>query len=254
MKKQINFIKSEFENAKNNEIESLINLYKNDTRVGVQRLILNAKNNLIKEAKEIERLNLMLKFENNAYNNGKKRIAGIDEVGRGPLAGPVVTASVIFPKNTFIKGINDSKKLSQKKREQLFQEIKDIALEISINMEDNNTIDEINILEATKISMQKNISKFKEKPDYLIIDALNIETNIETLSIPKADSLSISVAAASIIAKVTRDLYMDEISSTYPEYQFHKNKGYGTKEHIDALLKYGPCPIHRKTFIKNFGF
>lgn len=254
MKKQINIIKFEFENAQINKIKDLIDLHKDDERIGVQKLIEKAKKKIDNYEKEMERLHLMLKFENEAYAKGKKRIAGLDEVGRGPLAGPVVTASVILPKDLIIMGINDSKKLSEKKREELFEEIKEKALEITVNMEDNNTIDNINILEATKLSMQKNIEKFNETPDYLIIDAINMKMDIEMCSMPKADMLSQSVAAASIIAKVTRDAYMDRMNELYPEYKFDKNKGYGTKEHIDALLKYGPCPIHRKTFIKNFGF
>lgn len=254
MKKQISNIKLEFEQAKIEEIENLINLYINDERTGVKKLIEKARKRIENHNKELKRLYDMMRLENIAYSKGKKRIAGFDEVGRGPLAGPVVTASVILPKDLLILGINDSKKLSSKKREELFEEIKNKALEITINMEDNLTIDKINILQATKLSMQKNLESFKQKPDYLIIDALDIKTDIEICSMPKADLLSHSVAAASIIAKVTRDAYMNEMHKLYPVYKFDKNKGYGTKEHIDALLKYGHCPIHRKSFIKNLGF
>lgn len=253
MKKQVSIIKQEFAETSWGNIENIIKVYENDDRISVQKIISCYKMKLVKHDNELNRLIKMNEIENKAYALGKKCIAGIDEVGRGPLAGPLLTASVILHKDTKIIGINDSKKLSEKKRESLYSEIIENALEFNINMEDNIVIDEINILEATKKSMKKNISNLKNIPDYLIIDAVNLENlKMTTCSIPKADALSISVAAASIIAKVTRDRYMTKIHDKYPQYGFDKNKGYGTKEHIDAIKKYGPCPIHRNTFIKNF--
>lgn len=254
MKKQIGLIKEEFEKANIEQLEYLISKYIEDERAGVQKILEKAQNKINKYNQEIERINNMNKIENEAYANGRIRIAGLDEVGRGPLAGPVVTAGVILPKDTIILGINDSKKLSKEKREILFEEIKEKAIDLSVSMSDNITIDRINILEATKLCMLKNIESFKEKPDFLIIDSVKLNTDIEMCSTPKADLLSQSVAAASIIAKVTRDAYMDKMHEIYPQYGFNKHKGYGTPEHIKAIIKYGPCPIHRKTFIKNIGF
>lgn len=252
MKKSINEIKTEFLNTPIANIYKVINIYNNDQRIGVQNLIKSYKNKLKKYEEELIRIEHMKKYEKEAYSQGKNLIAGIDEVGRGSFAGPVVTASVILPKDFNILGINDSKKLNQEKRNKLFKLIKENAIEITVNMEDNNVIDEINILQATIKSMIKNIHNFKNKPDYIIIDAVNINLNIPYISMPKADEKSISVAAASIIAKVTRDEYMSQMHLIYPQYKFNINKGYGTKEHIEAIKKYGPCSIHRKSFIKNY--
>ena len=252
MKKSINEIKTEFLNTPIIDIYKVINIYNNDQRIGVQNLIKSYKNKLKKYEEELIRIENMKKYEKEAYSQGKNLIAGIDEVGRGPFAGPVVTASVILPKDCNILGINDSKKLSEEKRNELFKLIKEQAIEITINMEDNNVIDEINILQATITSMTKNVHSFKNKPDYLIVDAVNLNLNIPCIAMPKADEKSISVAAASIIAKVTRDEYMSQMHLIYPQYKFNINKGYGTKEHIEAIKKYGPCPIHRKSFIKNY--
>ncbi len=252
MKKSINEIKTEFLNTPIIDIYKVINIYNNDQRIGVQNLIKSYKNKLKKYEEELIRIENMKKYEKEAYSQGKTLIAGIDEVGRGPFAGPVVTASVILPKDCNILGINDSKKLSEEKRNELFKLIKEQAIEITINMEDNNVIDEINILQATIKSMTKNVHSFKNKPDYLIVDAVNLDLNIPCIAMPKADEKSISVAAASIIAKVTRDEYMSQMHLIYPQYKFNINKGYGTKEHIEAIKKYGPCPIHRKSFIKNY--
>ncbi len=252
MKKSINEIKTEFLNTPIIDIYKVINIYNNDQRIGVQNLIKSYKNKLKKYEEELIRIENMKKYEKEAYSQGKTLIAGIDEVGRGPFAGPVVTASVILPKDCNILGINDSKKLSEEKRNELFKLIKEQAIEITINMEDNNVIDEINILQATIKSMTKNVHSFKNKPDYLIVDAVNLNLNIPCIAMPRADEKSISVAAASIIAKVTRDEYMSQMHLIYPQYKFNINKGYGTKEHIEAIKKYGPCPIHRKSFIKNY--
>ena len=252
MKKSINEIKTEFLNTSIIDIYKVINIYNDDKRIGVQNLIKSYKNKLKKYEEELIRIENMKKYEKKAYSQGKNLITGIDEVGRGPFAGPVVTASVILPKDCNILGINDSKKLNEEKRNELFKLIKEQAIEITINMEDNNVIDEINILQATIKSMIKNVHNFKNKPDYLIVDAVKLDINIPCISMPKADEKSISVAAASIIAKVTRDEYMSQMHLIYPQYKFNVNKGYGTKEHIEAIKKYGPCPIHRKSFIKKY--
>lgn len=250
--KSIKEIKEEFSKANINNINLLINEYICDERQGIKNLIKTYKNKLIDYEKEIFRTENMKKYEKEAYNKGKTLIGGIDEVGRGPFAGPVVTACVVLPKDFNVLCINDSKKLKEEKRIELFKEIEKYAIDISINMEDNLVIDDINILQATKKSMLKNIENLKQKPDYLILDAIDIETNIPYLSMIKADEKSISVACASIIAKVTRDEYMKKMSVIYPQYKFDENKGYGTKEHIEAIKKYGPCPIHRKSFIKKY--
>ncbi|WP_250278687.1 ribonuclease HII [[Clostridium] colinum] len=252
MSKSIQEIKQEFLNQPINNINELIEKYIQDERKGVKNIIESYNNKFIKYKQELLRIENMKRYENEAYFQGKTLIAGIDEVGRGPFAGPVVTACVILPKDFQVLGINDSKKLSEKKREELFIKIKENALDIAINMEDNHVIDDINILEATKKSMIKNIEDLKNKPDYLILDSIHIDTDIPYISMTKADEKSISVASASIIAKVTRDEYMNKMHLLYPQYKFNENKGYGTKEHIEALKKYGPCPIHRNSFIKNY--
>lgn len=184
----------------------------------------------------------------------RKLICGIDEAGRGPLAGPVSVGAVIMPLDDadIIAGINDSKKLSAKKRDELYDTIKNKAVAYSCIMLDNNIIDEINILEATKRAMYNAVESLKIKPEFVLIDAVNLNLDTESKAIIKGDATSYNIAAASIIAKVTRDRLMDEYDAMYPEYNFKSNKGYGTKEHIEAIKKYGPCPIHRKTFIKNF--
>ena len=186
------------------------------------------------------------------FNN--KLICGIDEAGRGPLAGPVSIGAVIMPldDDNIIVGINDSKKLSPKKRLELYDIIKDRAIAYSCIMLDNEVIDEINILEATKRAMYNAIDSLSVKPELVLVDAVKLNLDIETQAIIKGDATSYNIAAASIIAKVTRDKLMDEYDEMYPMYNFKSNKGYGTKDHIEAIRKYGPCPIHRKSFIKNF--
>lgn len=181
-------------------------------------------------------------------------VAGIDEAGRGPLAGPVVCACVIMPleKDKIIEGINDSKKLSPSKREKLYDQILKTALDYSIVEIDEKIIDEINILNATKLGMKKALENLKIKPDIVLIDAVKIESDIKQENIIKGDALSYNIASASILAKVYRDRLMVELSKKYPQYNFAKHKGYGTKEHIEALKLYGKCPIHRNSFIKNF--
>ena len=194
----------------------------------------------------------MFDYENKYKEYGL--VGGMDEVGRGPLAGPVVCACVIMPldKDKIIEGINDSKKLTPKKRELLYEKIISTAICYSIQEVDEKTIDEINILQATKLGMKKALEKMKTKPDTILIDALNIDTNTRQIGIIKGDSLSYNIASASILAKVYRDRKMLELAKVYPEYHFEKHKGYGTKEHIECLKKYGKCKIHRNTFIKHF--
>ncbi len=190
----------------------------------------------------------MKEYENELYDKGINLIAGIDEVGRGPLVGPVVCACVILPKDFYDERINDSKKLSEKKRNLLYDVIKENALSIGIGVSSEEVIDEINILEATKKAMIEAINNSKIKPEYLLIDAVKLNIDIPQKSIIKGDSKSQSIAAASIIAKVTRDAMMYELDKIHPEYDFANNKGYGTKKHIEALNKYGVLKEHRKTF------
>ena len=194
-----------------------------------------------------------LKFENELYNEGYKYVGGADEVGRGPLAGPVVCAAVIMKKGSRIEGIDDSKKLSPKKREELYDKIIADAISYSIEYIFENEIDEINILQATKKCMARAINNLSVKPDMMLIDALDkLEISCASKAIIHGDALSYSIGAASILAKVSRDRFMTELDKKYPQYGFAENKGYGTKQHIEAIKKYGPCEIHRRTFIKNF--
>lgn len=204
--------------------------------------------------KEEERLKLLKADEEKLHEKNIEYIAGIDEAGRGPLAGPVVVGVVIMPKDSMIEGVNDSKKVSEKKREKLYDEITSEAIAWGVGIVDQNEIDEINILNATKKAVTMAISSLKVKPDLILVDAL---TNIDTCGIPyksiiKGDAKEYSIAAASIIAKVTRDRIMREWDEVFPEYGFKGHKGYGTAKHIAAIKEYGPCMLHRKTFIKNF--
>lgn len=197
----------------------------------------------------------LYQYEEQLEDLGIKYIAGVDEVGRGPLAGPVVVAAVILPLNLRIKGINDSKKLSLKKRNELYKIILNEALAVNVSFIDERVIDEINIYEATKKGMLEAISGLKIKPEHVLIDAMPLrELDIAHTSIIHGDALSASIGAASIIAKVTRDEYMDKMDIKYPNYGFKHHKGYCTKEHLEALEKYGPCEIHRKSFapVKKF--
>lgn len=194
----------------------------------------------------------MLQFEKDYISQGKKFVAGIDEAGRGPLAGPVVVASVIMPMDNIIEGINDSKKLSEKKRNLLFEKIKEVAIAYHIEVVDEKVIDQINILNATKLGMKNCIEKLSVVPDVVLIDAVKIDSDVQTVSIIKGDAKSYSIAAASILAKVHRDNMMLQYDKEYPIYNFAKHKGYGTKVHIEAIKQHGICPIHRRTFVKNF--
>lgn len=179
---------------------------------------------------------------------GNKYIAGVDEVGRGPFAGPVVASCVILPEDYYLEGITDSKKLSKKKREYFYDIIKRDALAIKTIFIDNEVIDKINILEATKMAMTKAIKEISIKPDVVLIDAVKLNLDIETISIIKGDLKSITISAASIIAKVERDNYMSKMHELYPVYDFLHNAGYGTKKHMEALEKYGTCPLHRLSY------
>ncbi len=204
--------------------------------------------------KEIERLTILKEEENKLYNENIKFICGIDEAGRGPLAGPVVVGAVILPENSFIEGVNDSKKISEKKRERIYEQIIEEALAYSVGIVDQKTIDEINILNATKLGVKLALEGLNQRPDVIMVDALN---NMDTLGIPyisvvKGDAKNYCIAAASIIAKVTRDRIMRQLDEVYPIYGFSKNKGYGTAEHIRIIKENGPCILHRKSFIKNF--
>ena len=190
----------------------------------------------------------MKEFENELYNNEINFIAGIDEVGRGPLVGPVVTAAVILPKDFYDERINDSKKLTEKKRELLYDVIMENALGVGIGIALTEVIDEIKILKDTKKAMIEAINNLSIKPEHLLIDAVKLDIDIPQTSIIKGDAKSQSIASASIIAKVTRDRMMVELDKKYPMYDFKHNKGYGTKKHIEALYKYGPLKEHRKSF------
>lgn len=202
--------------------------------------------------KETEQID-WLKFENEAYENGYTCVCGVDEAGRGPLAGPVFAAAVVLGKGQIIEGVNDSKKLSEKKREALFDKIKKEALCYSIASVDEKTIDEINILNATFLAMKKAVEGLEIKPDYAMIDGNKTpDLKIDCESVVKGDANSVSIAAASILAKVSRDRYMLEMAKKYPEYQFEKHKGYGTKLHYQMLDEYGPSEIHRQTFLKTW--
>lgn len=219
----------------------------------VDRIIQKYEKKKLKYEKELNRYMDMCKYEKEAYQRGFSMIAGIDEAGRGPLAGPVVAAAVILPEDAFIEGLNDSKKLSENQRERLFDVINDKALDVGVGIVDESQIDEINILNATKLAMKLAIYDLKLNPDILFIDALRLDDmRIAQNSIIKGDAQSVSIAAASIIAKVTRDRELKEMDAKYPMYGFAKHKGYGTGEHIEAIKKYGICPIHRISFTKNF--
>lgn len=194
----------------------------------------------------------LLEYEKRLLEDGYKYICGVDEVGRGPLAGPVTCAAVIMPLDDLVEGVNDSKKVSKKKREKLYPEIIEKAIAYNVVSYDNLKIDEMNILEATKACMKDAIMGLSVPPDVVLVDALKLDIPYKTMGIIHGDAISYSIGAASIIAKVTRDNYMTEMARIYPEYDFANNMGYGTAKHIAALKEVGATPIHRKTFIKNF--
>lgn len=220
----------------------------NDQRSGVQKVIEKRKRAIQAELDEDCRLEQMLRYEKELYKAGYQAIAGIDEVGRGPLAGPVVAAAVILPSGCKIKGLNDSKKIPKKKHQEIYQTVLDKALAVGIGLIDNEIIDQVNIYEATKLAMKEALSKLSLKPDYLLIDAMKLDIDIPQESIIKGDANSLSIAAASIVAKVTRDKLMADYDKEYPGYDFAQNAGYGTKSHLQGLERHGVTPIHRKTF------
>lgn len=192
-----------------------------------------------------------LKYENEAIGDGYNVVCGVDEAGRGPLAGPVVAAAVILPESVIIDGVNDSKKLSEKKREAIYDKIINTALSYSVAIADEKEIDKINILEATFLAMERAVDGLSIKPDIILVDGNRLpKWSKESRAIIKGDSLSMSIAAASILAKVTRDRMMKKLSCKYPQYMFEKHKGYGTKLHRELIIKYGPCEIHRISFLK----
>lgn len=246
---KISDIKEEFAASNIEGYTDLIAKYSDDERAGVINLIKRYQKEIDKHNKEVERTYNMQAFERK-YGE-YQYICGIDEVGRGPLAGPVCAGAVILPKDVDILYINDSKQLSAAKREELYDIIKEKAIAVKTAYSSPEVIDDINILQATYRAMREAINELDVKPDILLNDAVNIpEVNIKQVPIIKGDAKSISIAAASIIAKVERDRLMVMYDELYPEYGFAKNKGYGSKEHIAALRKYGPCPIHRRSFIK----
>ena len=245
----ISEIREKFSGADEEKLKRLITAYEKDGRAGVKRLVISAVKKLHKIELERQRLYGMSAFEREYAD--LEFICGIDEVGRGPLAGPVCACAIILPKDVAIFGVNDSKKVSEKKREQLYEEITQKAVCYGIGTVSHKRIDEVNILNATYEAMREAINNLSKKPDILLNDAVTIpDVQIRQVPIVKGDSKSISIAAASIVAKVTRDRLMTEYDKLMPEYKFAKNKGYGTEEHIEAIKKYGLSPIHRRTFTK----
>ena len=251
MSKSIAQIKQEFEQAKQEQREALYEMYEEDPRAGVKNLIAKYRKQEAKLLEERERLEGMKSYERQYADC--TYICGIDEAGRGPLAGPVVAGAVILPKDCDILYLNDSKKLSAKKREELYEEIMKKAVAVGVGMASPARIDEINILQATYEAMRSAVEQLGVVPDVLLNDAVTIPgVSCPQVPIIKGDAKSISIAAASIVAKVTRDRLMAEYEKVLPGYRFADNKGYGSKEHIQALKELGPTPIHRASFIKNF--
>ena len=250
--KSIRDIKEEFQTASDIDArEKLAEYYRSDSRKGVQDLIAKTVKERERLQIELERLEGMKQFEKKYADY--TAICGIDEAGRGPLAGPVVAGAVILPKDCSILYLNDSKQVSASRRDELFDEIQEKAIASAVGIVSPQRIDEINILQATYEAMHQAVEGLKVVPDLLLVDAVTIPAMpMKQVGIVKGDAKSVSIAAASILAKVTRDRMMVEYDSLYPEYGFAKHKGYGSKMHIEAIQEYGPCPIHRRTFIKNF--
>lgn len=251
MAKKINEIKAELKAATFEMLPFFMEEYKEDERAGVKALVRKAETEIAKREAELQRLQLMRAYENE-YDMCEY-ICGVDEAGRGPLAGPVVAGAAILPKDAQILYLNDSKKLSASKRDELYDEIKEKAIAVGVGIVSPERIDEINILQATYEAMRIAIKELGVTPDILLNDAVTIP-GVETNQVPiiKGDAKSVSIAAASIMAKVTRDKIMEEYDKMYPEYGFAGHKGYGSAAHIEAIKTYGASPIHRKTFIKNF--
>ncbi|MEG1741418.1 MAG: ribonuclease HII [Acetivibrio sp.] len=251
MQRTIKEIKESLEAVDIGDRIPMLEKLKEDPRLGVQKLLQNQENQIQHLTIEKDRVKKMMYFEEKFREY--TYICGIDEVGRGPLAGPVVAGAVILPKDIEILYINDSKQLSKKKRELLYDEIMEKAVSVGIGVVSPAVIDEINILQATYEAMRIAISKLSITPSILLNDAVTIpKVQIKQIGIIKGDAKSISIAAASIMAKVTRDRMMDGYHEIYPEYGFDSNKGYGSSFHIEKLKEMGPCPIHRESFIKNF--
>lgn len=256
--KKIGEIKAELEvlgavvtRENQSQLQAFIDSYTTDERGGVQKIVVTAQKRIEKFEAELLRTESIKKYEKE-YDN-YVYICGIDEVGRGPLAGPVVAGAVILPKDCDILYINDSKKLSAVKREELYDEIMEKAVSVGLGFVSPERIDEINILQATYEAMREAVSKLKPQPDLLLNDAVTIPgLSQKQVPIIKGDAKSISIGAASIVAKVTRDRLMEEYDHMFPGYGFASNKGYGSADHIAAIKEFGPTPIHRKTFIKNF--
>ena len=251
MAEAIGVIKAKIQAAAIEELPSLFLQYEADERAGVRAAVEQGRKRILAYEKEVARCETLKKYERE-YDS-YSYICGIDEVGRGPLAGPVVAGAVILPKDCDILYINDSKKLSEKKREELYDVITNRAVAVGLGYSTPERIDEINILQATYEAMREAIADLGTVPDLLLNDAVTIpQVSIRQIPIIKGDAKSISIGAASIVAKVTRDRLMVQYDEIYPEYGFASNKGYGAQSHIEALKKYGPCPIHRKSFITHF--
>lgn len=251
MAEAIGIIKEKFQAAAIEELPALFTQYEQDERAGVKSLLEKGRKKMRAYEAELERCEKLKKYEREYASYA--HICGIDEVGRGPLAGPVVAGAVILPKDCDILYINDSKKLSEKKREELYHIIMERAVAVGLGYSTPERIDEINILQATYEAMRQAIAALQVEPDLLLNDAVTIpEVSVRQVPIIKGDAKSISIGAASIVAKVTRDRLMVQYDEVYPEYGFAANKGYGAQTHIEALKKYGPCPIHRRSFITHF--
>ncbi len=250
--KSIKEIKLLFEQSEMEQWNDLFSQFEEDERVGVQKLIGQYRRKMLAYEKEQERLEKMLEFEKK-YGDRYTCICGIDEAGRGPFAGPVVAAAVVLPVGLKIQGLNDSKQVRPGRREELYREIREKAVSFGVGVSSPARIDEINILQATYEAMCHAVEDLSVVPDLLLNDAVTIpQLPIRQLGIVKGDGRSLSIAAASIVAKVTRDRMMEEYAQIYPEYGFERNKGYGSAEHREALKKYGPCAIHRRSFIHNW--
>ena len=228
--------------------DPLLTELEQDSRSGVIQAIAKRKKEIQKRLDEDERLEGMLAYEKECYALGMELIAGVDEVGRGPLAGPVVAAAVILPKACKIPGLNDSKKIPKSKHKEIYEAVLQNAIAIGIGVKDNRVIDQVNIYEATKLAMMEAIGQLEPQPQHLLIDAMRLDLPISQTSIIKGDANSLSIAAASIVAKVTRDQMMEEFDREYPGYDFAQNAGYGTSKHLAGLDKLGVTPIHRRSF------
>ena len=228
--------------------DPLLTELEQDSRSGVIQAIAKRKREIQKRLDEDERLEAMLAYEKECYARGMELIAGVDEVGRGPLAGPVVAAAVILPKACKIPGLNDSKKIPKSKHKEIYEVVLQNAIAIGIGVKDNQVIDQVNIYEATKLAMMEAIGQLEPQPQHLLIDAMRLDLPISQTSIIKGDANSLSIAAASIVAKVTRDQMMEEFDKEYPGNDFAQNAGYGTAKHLAGLDKLGVTPIHRRSF------